>query len=94
MDEIQRIFSNTRDYIYKKGYTDLLILGDFNFPVIKWSNGDVSSINASESSIEARFKDIVHDDFFIQYVSYPTFQLNINTLVLIFDLYIGINTLV
>ena len=44
------------------------------------------SINDSESSNEVRFKDFVNHEFFIQHVSYPTFQLNINTLVNTLDL--------
>ena len=68
------------------GYTGLLILSVFNFSVIKCSNGEVSSVNACESSIEVCFKDILNDEFFIQHVKYPNFQLYINKLVNTLDL--------
>ena len=74
MDEIQRIFSNARDYINTRKARQKRLHGPkfigFSFSAIKWSNGYVSSIDACESSIEVRFKDIVNDEFFIQNVSY------------------------
>jgi len=49
MLEMETVFNLAREYVDKNGFKDLLIMGDFNFPSIGWSNGIVTSI---ESGIE------------------------------------------
>jgi len=87
-NDIQLVLNNAREYVDKNGFKDFLIVGDFNLPNIKWTDGFINEINASENSIENRFADIVNDNFLVQHVDKPTFQLteNIseNTLDLIF----------
>ena len=85
--EINVALSLAREYVDKKGFKDLLIMGDFNFPKINWSNGYVMSIS-NENGIEHKFAEILNENFLYQHVNIPTFQLSNeqseNTLDLIF----------
>jgi hypothetical protein len=87
MNDMDLVFKQARDYVDEKGYKDLLIMGDFNFPSITWLNGTVASIK-NESGIEHRFSETLSDTFLYQHVSVPTFQMSdevaVNTLDLIF----------
>jgi len=88
INDIQLVVNNAREYVDKSGFKDLLIVGDFNLPNIKWSDGYINEINASENSTENRFAEVVNDNFLVQHVDKPTFQLSegvsSNTLDLIF----------
>jgi hypothetical protein len=68
MDEVNRIFVNARAYIDSQGFKDLLILGDFNLPLINWANGSIESIK-NESGIEHQFSDIILETFLFQHVN-------------------------
>ncbi len=85
--EFEVAFGLAREYVDKNGFKDLLIMGDFNFPEIGWSNGCVVSI-LNENGIEHKFADILNENFLYQHVNIPTFQLSDeltdNTLDLIF----------
>ena len=74
MIEMSQIFTVANNLIGNNHYSDLLILGDFNFPNIKWSNGYVHDIISGEESIENQFSDIINDCFLYQHVCMPTFQ--------------------
>ena len=50
-------------------HTHLLLLGDFNFPDIDWSN---NSLTGSSSSLTSKFFDITQDLFLTQHISQPT----------------------
>ena len=63
VSEIKRVFSNAKNFVDENKFSDLLLTGDFNFPKIKWTDCFVSQIEASDNSIESKFKDIVNDEF-------------------------------
>jgi hypothetical protein len=56
MNDMDSVFKQARDYVDEKGFKDLLIMGDFNFPAMTWLNGTVASIK-NESGIEHRFSE-------------------------------------
>ena len=74
MIEMNQIFQTANNIVQINNYSDLLILGDFNFPSIKWSNGFVDDILSGEESTENQFVDIVNEIFLYQHVCIPTFQ--------------------
>jgi len=39
MNDFDSVFKQAREYRDQKGFKDLLIMGDFNFPLINWSKG-------------------------------------------------------
>ncbi|XP_065640490.1 uncharacterized protein LOC136073065 [Hydra vulgaris] len=88
MLEMSQIFTEACKLVEKNSFADLLIIGDFNFPNVKWSNGYVSDILVGEDSVENEFINIIHECFLYQHVSIPTFQnaqyVTKNTLDLIF----------
>ncbi|XP_065672125.1 uncharacterized protein LOC136089952 [Hydra vulgaris] len=91
MELFRNVFRTEREYVDKRGFKDLLIMGDFNFPKIEWSDGAVHAINSSEHSIEHHFSEIINDEFLIQHVAIPTFQLNESTYENTLDLLFTVN---
>ena len=87
MNDFDLVFKQARDYVDNKGFKDILIMGDFNFPLINWSNGGIESIK-NDFGIEHRFSETIGDTFLYQHVNVPTFQMSnevsVNTLDLIF----------
>ena len=85
--EIETIFNQVKKYILNKSFTDVLIMGDFNLPEIRWTNGLVSMIN-KESPASIKFCEIINESYLFQHVTFPTFQMSHgiaeNTLDLIF----------
>jgi hypothetical protein len=51
-------------------YTNILIVGDFNYPDITWSNQKENPI--SRSSKSSRFIDSIHNSFLKQHITKPT----------------------
>jgi hypothetical protein len=39
MNDFDLVFKQAKEYVDEKGFKDILIMGDFNFPSISWSNG-------------------------------------------------------
>ncbi|XP_065672152.1 uncharacterized protein LOC136089977 [Hydra vulgaris] len=76
MNDFRQVIHNAKTKVDVKMYADILILGDFNFPNITWNNGYVENVNSSEISTEHIFIDIINDEFLIQHVNFPTFQLS------------------
>jgi hypothetical protein len=74
MNDFDLIFKHAREYVDRKGVKELLIMGDFNFPLINWSNGYVSAI-AKEIGIGHNFSRTLSDTFLYQHVNSPTFHL-------------------
>ena len=89
MNDVQMVMNSAREYIDKHGFKNILIVGDFNLPNIKWSNGYINEIQAGENSIENKFKNVINDNFLVQHIDEPTFQLSngnySNTLDLVFS---------
>ena len=87
MADFDIVFKQARKFVDKRGFKDILIMGDFNFPSMCWSNGSVSSIK-SDNSIEQKFANTLNETFLYQHVNVPTFQMSnevlTNTLDLIF----------
>jgi hypothetical protein len=85
MNDSDLVFNQTREYVDKRDFKDLLIMGDFNFPMINWSNGNINSIR-NDNGIE--FYETLSDTFLYQHVNVPTFkmsnEMSENTLDLIF----------
>lgn len=54
----------------KKGFSHILIMGDFNYPEINWESWNTKS-DITEN-IENKFIDTVEDNFLFQHVSKPT----------------------
>ena len=50
-------------------------MGDFNFPMINWSNGNINSIR-NDDGIENKFYETLSDTFLYQHVNMPTFQMS------------------
>ena len=50
-------------------HTQLLLMGDFNFPDINWVDSHCSS---SSTSLSAKFLDVIQDSFLTQHVEEPT----------------------
>ena len=50
-------------------HTQLLLMGDFNFPDINWVDSHCSS---SSTLLSAKFLDVIQDSFLIQHVEEPT----------------------
>jgi hypothetical protein len=73
MNDLEMVFKQARKHVDEKGFKDVLIMGDFNFGKIHWSNGSITSIK-SESGSEYKFSEIVSDTFLYQHVNVPTFQ--------------------
>jgi hypothetical protein len=86
MGELGRVIETTRAYVGTSGFKDMLVMGDFNFPNIHWANGCISDILAGENSSEYKFQDIVCDNYLVQHVNIPTFQLNESTVNNVLDL--------
>ncbi|RNA16596.1 RNA-directed DNA polymerase from mobile element jockey-like [Brachionus plicatilis] len=64
----------TIEYLSRsRGFSGLLIAGDFNMPTISW-NGLYFGLN--EESFERKFLDTIDDCFYHQHVTFPTFQSN------------------
>ena len=74
MVEIEKVISSAREYVDKRDFQDLIIMGYFNFPKLCWSNGSVSSIS-SDNGIEYKFFDTLNENYLYQHVNIPTFQL-------------------
>jgi len=85
MNDIDLVFKQAREYVDVKGYKDVLIMGDFNFPAIDWSNGSVYSIR-NENGIEHKFSETLKDTFLYQHVNVPTFQMSNEIAINILDL--------
>ncbi|XP_065680623.1 uncharacterized protein LOC136094554 [Hydra vulgaris] len=85
MTDIKNVFKNAKEYVDQKGYKDLIIVGDFNFPGISWSNVSINSIKGS-SVIEHVFYQITNDNYLYQHVNLPTFQTTNKCAVNILDL--------
>ena len=85
MNDIEKVFSQARNYVDVKNFKDILIMGDFNFLSIDSSNCGVTAIKKN-NCIEEYFCDILNDNFFYQHVNIPTFQKSIDVLVNILDL--------
>jgi hypothetical protein len=85
MNDFDMVFKQAREYVDKKGFKDVLIMGDFNFPLIQWSNGSIASIK-NDTGIEHRFLETLNDTFLYQHVSIPTFQMSNEVAVNILDL--------
>ena len=87
MNDLDLVFKQAREYVDKKEFKDLLIMGDFNFPMINWSNGNINSIR-NDNGIEHKFYDTLSDTFLYQHINVPTFlmsnELSENTFYLIF----------
>ena len=87
MNDFDLVFKQAKEYVDEKGFKDLLIMGDFNFPSIIWLNGCVAEIK-NENGIEHKFTETLSDTFLYQHVNVPTFQMAndvaVNTLDLIF----------
>ena len=67
-----------RDLIVEMAGRCVLLMGDFNYPGIKWMGG-----HSADASVECeRFRDCVEDNFFTQYENSPTRDGNILDLVL------------
>jgi len=58
----------------KGDFKDLLIMGDFNFPMINWLNGSIISIR-NDNGIEHKFYETLSDTYIYQHVNVPTFQM-------------------
>lgn len=86
MSELGRVVETARAYVGTSCFKDMLLMGDFNFPNIHWANGCVNNILAGENSSEYRFQDIVCDNYLIQHVNIPTFQLNESSVNNVLDL--------
>jgi hypothetical protein len=86
MSELKKILSEATHLVDTNVFCDLLIMGDFNLPHIKWSNGYAVDILGPENSIEHQFTDIINDEFLIQHVSLPIFQLTEGVINNILDL--------
>jgi len=87
MNDFDLVFKQAKEYVDEKGFKDLLIMGDFNFPSIIWLNGCVAEIK-NENGIEHKFTETLSDTFLYQHVNVPTFQMAndvaVNNLDLIF----------
>ena len=75
MNDFDLVFKHARNYVDEKGFKDVLIMGDFNFPSISWSNGSVFSIK-NDTGIEHRFACSLNDTFLYHHVNIPTFQMS------------------
>ena len=85
MNDFDMVFKQAREYVDKKGFKDVLIMGDFNFPSIQWMNGSIASIK-NDTGIEHKFLETLNDTFLYQHVSVPTFQMTNEVAVNILDL--------
>ena len=63
---VRRIVACTRTV---NDNTHLLLMGDFNFPDIDWSN---NSVIGSSNSLTSKFFDITQDLFLTQHIFQPT----------------------
>ena len=71
MVEIEKVKSSARGYVDKRDFQDLIIMGDFNFLKLCWSNGSVSSIK-SDNGIKYDFVDTLNENYLYQHVNIPT----------------------
>ena len=62
----QKLLSTLSKLYDSVNFTHLLIMGDFNFPIINW---DELSCSGGESSVASSFLDAVQDTFLIQHVT-------------------------
>ena len=87
MNNFDLVLKKAKGYVYKKRYKDLLITGDFNFPLIIWPNGYITNIK-NGNGIEHNFSETLSKTYLYQHVNVPTFQISndstTNTLDLIF----------
>ena len=72
MNDFDLIFKQAKEYVDEKGFKDLLIMGDFNFPSISWSNGCITEIK-NENGIEHKFHETLSDTYLYQHVNVSFF---------------------
>ena len=61
MVEFEKVIRSAREYVDKRDFQDLIIMGDFNFSKLCLSNGYVSSI-LSDNGIEYEFIDTLNEN--------------------------------
>lgn len=59
-------FFSTLTKVESSGYSHLLLLGDFNFPLIDWQ------LTSSSHELENQFCNLLDDFFLIQLIEDPT----------------------
>jgi hypothetical protein len=60
---------------------NILIMGDFNFPFMKWPNGTISGCTTDEKKQALSLTDLMNECFLLQYIMKPTRKSNILDLV-------------
>ena len=73
--KIKKVISLAREYVNKRDFQDLSIMGDFKFHKLCWSNGSIS-FTLSDNGIEYELFDTLNENYLYQNVNMPNFQLS------------------
>ena len=76
--EFQQEFNRFLKCASNSNYKDIIILGDFNLPSIKWLNGS----GFSDLTVESSFTDVLQDSGLFQLIDSPTRGKNVLDLIL------------
>lgn len=74
IDELSQTINTAAMLVSSGECDDLLLMGDFNFPEIRWQTGVVSSISGAESLSSHVFAERISDNFLTQHIDFPTYQ--------------------
>lgn len=87
MSDLKLVFEAANSYVERGEFKELIIMGDFNFPNINWSENGVDSIAVGNHlSVEHSFTEIINDLFLYQHVNFSTFQISLESMGSILDL--------
>lgn len=79
MDTLVKSIKAAKNMVTKKEVDGLLLIGDFNFPNLSWSNLHIATHEGHSGHLDRladKFTDTLDDHFLLQLINEPTFQVD------------------